>query len=125
MKYTKLLCKILPFFLLLISCNNAETDKNKKMIIGNWSGAEWLIDGKPSNHNIQSTAFSFDDKGKYSFDYAGTKEEGTYKIENDMLYTTASKKLEIMVKITKLTQDSLVFDMNNTGQAETMTLLRK
>ena len=125
MKRTNLLCKIIPFFLLLISCNNAETENNKKMIIGNWSVSEWLIEGKASDRVNTNPAFSFDDKGNYHFDYAANKEEGTYKIENDMLYTTAAKKLEIMVKIAKITKDSLVLDMNNNGQAEEMTLLRK
>ncbi|MEO7522829.1 MAG: lipocalin family protein [Ferruginibacter sp.] len=109
--------------LLLSSCE--DNTVNNKLIIGNWSGTEWLIDGQASDRNIQSTAFSFDENGKYSFDYAGTKEEGTYKIENDMLFTTAKDKLEIMVKITKLTQDSLVFDMNRGGQPESLTLIRK
>ena len=125
MKRTNLLYKIIPFILLLISCNNAETENNQKMIIGNWSVSEWLIEGKASNRVSTNPAFSFDDKGNYHFDYAATKEQGTYKIENDMLYTTAAKKLEIMVKITKLTKDSLVIDMNNNGQAEVLTMLRK
>ena len=120
-----LLLKFLACILVLSSCSNPESENNKKMILGNWSGAEWLIDGKPADRNVQATSFSFDDKGRYHFDYPGTKEQGTYKIENDLLYTTAEKKLEIMVKIKKLTRDSLVFDMNNNGQAEMLTLLRK
>ena len=42
-----------------------------------------------------------------------------------MLFTTALKQNEIMVKIMKLTKDSLVFDMNRGGQPETLTLLKK
>ncbi|MEO6671730.1 MAG: lipocalin family protein [Ferruginibacter sp.] len=118
------LLKVLPFFLLLCSCSSSNPEYNK-LIIGNWSGAEWLIDGKESNRDIQNTHFSFDEKGTYTFEYSGTKEEGSYKIENDMLFTTPAGKQEIMVKIQKLTMDSLLFDMNRAGQAELLTLRRK
>ncbi len=111
------------FLIVLSSCNNNTV--NNKLIIGNWSGAEWLINGQPSGRKIETTAFSFNDKGGYSFDYDGTKQEGTYKVENDMLFTTPKGETEIMVKITKLTKDSLVFDMNRGGQPETLTLLKK
>ena len=51
-------------------------------------------------------------------------ENGKYYITNNELYTTPDGGTKMMVKITKLTQDSLVFDMNRGGQAETLTLLR-
>ncbi|MFT3910558.1 MAG: lipocalin family protein [Ferruginibacter sp.] len=113
----------LVLLIVLSSCNNNTV--NNKLIVGNWSGAEWLINGQPSDRKVQTTAFSFDDKGGYSFDYDGTKQEGTYKVENDMLFTTPKGEAEIMVKITKLTKDSLVFDMNRGGQPETLTLIKK
>ncbi len=114
--------KVIPFLLLLLSCNNSE---NNKLIIGNWNGAEWLIDGKPSGRNVHRTYFTFNDKGDYTYEYSGTKESGKYKVENDMLFTTPSNQQEIMVKITKLTKDSLIFDMNRSGQSESLTLIRK
>ncbi len=112
---------ILLFTLFLFSC--ADT-KNNKMIIGHWAGANWLVDGKPSGLNAAATSFIFDDKGNYSFNYAGTEEKGSYKVENDMLFTRPSGQNEIMVKIAKITADSLVFEMNRGGTAEVLTLLR-
>ena len=106
----------------LISCTHSD---NEKLIAGNWQGAEWLVNGQPSERNVQQTAFKFDGKNQYSFDYGNTKETGTYKIENDMLFTTPKGQNEMMVKILKLTKDSLVFDMNRGGTPETLTLLRK
>ncbi len=99
--------------------------KNNKLIIGNWQGAEWLVNGQPSENNPLVTSFSFNDKGEYSFTYSGTVEKGSYKVENNMLFTTATGQQEIMVYIKNLTTDSLVFDMNRGGQAETLTLLKK
>jgi hypothetical protein len=113
---------IIPFLFFLVSCNNSE---NNKLIIGNWHATQWLVNGKPSNRNVESTHFTFNDKGQYTYEYAGTKETGTYKIENDMLFTTPANQQEMMVKITKLTPDSLIFDMNRSGQPEVLTLLRK
>lgn len=123
MKLSKINFIIITFFLLLFSsCGNTE---NNKLIIGNWSGTEWLVNNKPSGMDAAGTRFSFNDNGEYTFEYNETKEKGTYKVENDMLFTTATGQEEIMVRITRLTKDSLVFDMSRGGQPETLILLRK
>ena len=108
--------------LFLTSC--ADT-KNNKIIIGKWHATTWEANGKPLSRNVETTYFTFTEKGTYTFENAGTLEDGTYKVEIDNLFTTAKGKNEIMVKIVKATNDSLVFDMNNGGQAETITLLKK
>jgi hypothetical protein len=122
MKRSNTIIRLIPFLLLLISCNNSE---NKKLIIGSWSGTEWLVNGKPSNLNTKGTYFTFNDKGEYTYEYSGNKEKGTYIIDKDQLFTTPTGEQEMMVKIIKLTKDSLVFDMNRGGQPESLTLLRK
>ncbi|MBC7534635.1 MAG: lipocalin family protein [Ferruginibacter sp.] len=122
MKRSTRFLKMLPLLLCLFSCT---TSKNNKFIIGNWSGAEWLIDGMPSNLDATGTAFSFNANGEYSYLYSGNKQTGTYKVENDMLFTTPDGQQEMMVKILKLTKDSLIFDMNRGGRPESLTLLRK
>ena len=120
----KIISAFISLFLctILSSCSHSE---NEKLISGSWQGTEWLVNGQPSGRNVQQTAFSFDDKGQYSFDYGDAKETGTYKVENDMLFTTPQGQNEMMVKILKLTKDSLVFDMNRGGTRETLTLVRK
>ena len=95
------------------------------MIIGEWDATEWLVRGEPSESNASGSAFTFNDKGDYTFKHGGNIEKGTYKVENDMLFTTPDKQEEIMVKIEKLTKDSLVFGMNRGGQEEILTLIRK
>ncbi len=127
MKYTTMirsaiLVKMISFLVLFASCGNTE---NNKLIIGKWSGTAWLVDGKPSELNAAGTHFNFNDKGEYTFEYNDIKENGTYKVENDMLFTTASGQKEMMVKITRISKDSLVFDMSREGQPETLILLRK
>ena len=92
------------------------------MIIGNWKGVEWL--GSTQNLDGKKASFMFDDKGNYNFIYDSNKEQGTYKVENDMLFSKPTNQQEIMVKIVKLTKYSLVFNMNRNGQSETLTLTR-
>ncbi len=106
---------------LLYSCTE---NKNAALIIGKWQATQWLVKDK-ATHNAAATSFTFDDKANYTFDYDGTIEKGTYKIDNNALYTTAEKQQEIMVNITKLTTDSLIFEMNRGGQAETLILIKK
>ena len=123
MKQLNSVIKLIPFLFFLFSCNN-NSEKNK-LIVGNWSGTEWLVNGKPSELDGRNAHFTFNDKGEYTFEYLENKEKGTFKIENDMLFTTPLNQQEIMVRIIKLTKDSLVFDMNRGGQPETLTLIRK
>ena len=122
MKRLNPIIKLVPFLLLLLSCGNSE---NKKLIVGNWAGTEWLVGGKPSDLDVKNTYFTFNDKGEYTYEYSGNKEQGTYIIEKDMLFTTPKGEHEMMVKIVKLTKDSLIFDMNRGGQPESLTMLRK
>ncbi len=105
----------------VISCIQS---KNKDLLVGNWKGAEWLVDGNPSEYDVSKVAFSFAGDGGYNADFGGSKERGTYILRDDKLYTTPEGQLEIMVKIAKLTKDSLVFDMNRSGQSERLTLLK-
>jgi hypothetical protein len=114
---------IILFCILCIfsSCGNNE---NNKLIVGHWKGAEWLINGNPSNRNAAETQFTFDANGDYTFISPNVLEKGTYNVENEMLFTKPKDQQEIMVRITKLTKDSLIFDMNRGGQPETLLLLR-
>ncbi len=122
MNQFKYILSIFSLFLIVSSC--VET-KNHKLIIGNWYAVEWLINGNSSDENVKNTSFTFNDKGEYTFINSGYTEKGTYKIEKDMLFTKPMNQQEMMVRIAKLTSDSLVFDMNRGGQPETLILLKK
>ncbi|MEO6131850.1 MAG: lipocalin family protein [Saprospiraceae bacterium] len=100
--------------------------KNEKtnMIIGRWKGSEWLVEGSPSSHAPEQAIFTFSEDGTYSFEYAGDMEHGTYYVNNSQLFTTPDGGIKIMVKIPKLTRDTLIFDMNSGGQGEKLTLIR-
>ncbi|GAA4338054.1 lipocalin family protein [Flaviaesturariibacter amylovorans] len=109
--------------LLLASC---ETAQNANALVGTWSGAEWLVDGKQvPARNAAATSFTFAEDGNYTYTNEGVVEKGLWKIQDDKLYTTPAGQTEMMVKIARVTKDSLVFDMNRGGLPETLTLVRK
>jgi hypothetical protein len=117
----------MKYFILFIVCAFAACadTENNRLIVGSWNGSEWLVEGKTSGKNATGTSFNFDKDGNYTYNYAGTIEKGTYKVEKNNLFTKPEGELEMMVKITTLTNDSLVFDMSRGGRPETLILIRK
>lgn len=116
---------ILVSFVLIFIAFACSNNENKQLLVGEWNGAEWLVAGNPSDYDAKQVHFNFTSDGGYNSDFGGDKEKGTYILRDNKLYTTPEGQLEIMVQIHKLTKDSLVFDMNRSGQAETLTLIRK
>ena len=110
-------------FLSLSACTILVTDN--KMIFGKWTGIEWLIEDSPSNYDPASAAFTFMENGEYSYQYAGHVEIGKFTLANNELFTTPEGGIKMMVKVIKLTNDTLVFDMNRGGQPERLTLVKK
>jgi hypothetical protein len=98
--------------------------ENKALLVGDWKGAEWLVNGQPSEYDATKVIFHFGGDGGYTSDFGGDIEKGTYILRDDKLYTTPDEQLEIMVQISKLTKDSLIFDMNRSGQPEQLTLVK-
>ncbi len=109
--------------ILLISFCKKVNDKNPALL-GHWHGTEWLVEGKP-NTDADMVQFDFMDDGTYKAQLgSGYSEVGTWRTESDKLYTTATGKQEIMVKLVNTSTNSLTFDMNRSGRKETLTLAR-
>jgi hypothetical protein len=121
MKNSHVAVGIVLFSLLTFSCIHSE---NKALLVGAWNGTEWLANGVPGGTDAAQVKFRFQADGGYAANFGSYTEEGTYILREDKLYTRPKGQLEIMVRIAKLTQDSLVFEMNRGGQAETLTLIR-
>ncbi len=121
MKNIKYLFHFILGLILLTACNKLD----EKLIHGEWTGAEWLVEGQTADYDATSALFTFDEKGKYSFNYAGSGETGKYHVSGNELFTTPEGGIQMMVKIEKLTTDSLVMQMNRGGTAEKLTLVRK
>lgn len=119
MKYSPIL-----FAIILISFTSCFETKDKSLIIGQWTGVEWLSESGPSGYTPSDASFTFTDDGSYTFNYAGSIEKGDYFISNDQLFTTPEGGMKMMVKIVHLTPDTLIFDMNRGGAGERLTLVK-
>lgn len=122
MQKIKFIFFVIVSSLVFVSCVNSD---NKALLVGDWKGTEWLVNGNLSEYDASKVTFHFANDGGYTSDFGGDKEKGTYIIRDDKLFTTPDRQLEIMVLISKLTKDSLVFDMNRSGQSETLTLIKQ
>ncbi|HUR30840.1 MAG TPA: lipocalin family protein [Saprospiraceae bacterium] len=119
MKYPSLF-----FAISLVTLTSCFETKDKSLIIGHWTGIEWLSEGAPSPYTPSKASFTFMDDGNYTFDYAGSIEKGEYFISNDQLFTTPEGGIKMMVKIIELKPDTLIFDMNRGGAGERLTLVK-
>jgi hypothetical protein len=120
----KIISPIAMLFILLAFFSSCIESVNNKLIVGNWKAVYWTENGTPNVAKAENTSFVFDEKEHYIFTHKGTSKKGKYKVENNLLFTTEEGMQEIMVNITKLTADSLVFDMNNGGTPEKLTLIK-
>ncbi len=121
MKSIKTFSLLFTLFLFLIACDHA-IDKTK--LLGEWKGAQWLVEGQSANYDATSTFFAFKEDGTYTYRYTDMEEKGKYFVSRDELITTPDGGIKMMVKIEKLTTDSLVMNMNRGGTSETLTLIR-
>ena len=120
----KNILSLMALFILSVLFSSCVESVNNQLIIGHWKAVQWIENGIPNISKSENTEFSFDEKQQYTFSHNGIVKRGTYKVENNLLFTTEEGMQEIMVNIAKLNKDSLVFDMNNSGSAEQLTLLK-
>ena len=98
---------------------------DKTLLYGNWRGVEWVVEGQTGMMDATLASFSFQPEGSYTYTYNDVSETGAYTLQNNELFTTPQGGVKMMVKVLKLTSDSLVFSMNRGGQAETLTLIHQ
>jgi hypothetical protein len=98
---------------------------DEKLLPGEWRGAKWVVEGQTEEIDASTAIFSFEPDGTYKYSYNDAVEKGKYFMANNELFTTPEGGIKMMVKVQKLTRDSLIFNMNRGGQSETLTLIRK
>jgi Lipocalin-like domain len=104
---------------------NCKQEDNKPLLMGKWQGTSWLVNGKESGRDYKSVGFQFNSDDTYSASFGGQAEQGTFRLAADKLYTTGENKIEKMVKLSTLTADSIVMDMNRAGESEALILTKK
>ena len=99
-----------------------QQDLDSKLLLGNWQGAEWTVNGDAGQRDAASVKFTFNEDGTYSASYGSQTEKGTWYIAGDKLYTHAEGQQEKKVRLEELSATKVVFDMNRAGTAEKLTL---
>ena len=119
--------KVISLFALitLLSLFACQNDSKSPMLVGEWHGAAWTLNGQDAGRDFASVKFEFKADGTYATQFGNQKESGTYRMEGMELYTTGENKIEKMVSFSKIAKDSLVMDMNRQGDSEQLVLVRK
>ncbi len=112
---------LISLIILFASC---EENPNNDLIQGKWNGTSWVKNGNASKLNSGEVQFQFNEDHSYWASYGKDKESGDFRIAGDKLYTKAENQVEKMVKIARVTTDSLWFEMNRAGNPETLILVR-
>jgi hypothetical protein len=95
------------------------------LVVGQWTGTEWLIGSQPGGMDAAKVRFDFGADGQYAAEFGTQRQKGTWHTDSGKLYTQENGKQEIMVKILRLDATHLDFEMNRGGQQETLRLEKK
>lgn len=108
---------------LITACQSEKLDET--LLHGNWQGTEWKVQGEERVRDAVLVTFRFNVDKTYTGKFGAQTENGTYQLSGNKLYTTETDKAKKMVELSKLTQDSLVMQMNRVGTLETLILIKK
>ncbi|MBK9015029.1 MAG: hypothetical protein IPM82_13680 [Saprospiraceae bacterium] len=107
--------------LMLVGCS---VDKGyQQSIQGTWQGVSWMVEDQ-DNRDATTVKFHFDGEN-YDAVLGGREEKGSFRVQGVKLYTLAEGQQEIMVKIARLTTDTLEFEMNRGGVKENLILKKE
>ena len=111
-------------FLIMFFCA-CSAENNNQRIVGTWQGISWKVKGQQSGRNASDVTFEFKPDDSYSASFGTQKEEGTYRLAENKLYTTAKGQAQKMVQVTLLSTDTLIMDMNRVGTLEELILVKQ
>ena len=106
----------------LASCASLKDD----LLLGDWQATEIIEEGKALPVNVEEIKLSFKGEDFYLFNSTlNYKEAGSYFLDSKYLFTTDTvnhASTEKAVEVIKLTQDSLVLKMNDSGKERLLRL---
>ena len=119
---------IFVFVIILLTFTlSCEESIDEKLVLGNWTAAQFLENGAPKEVDLNSINFSFFENQTYTFQGLMNKEAGNFHLSRNLLYSTdtlSTDRIEKSVKIIKASSDSLFFEMNNGGTKQIIKLYK-
>jgi outer membrane biogenesis lipoprotein LolB len=91
-------------------------------IQGDWAAYRWTV-AQSEEREASQVSFRFEGD-RYQAAMGTQEEQGAFRVKGDKLYTQAEGQKEIMVKIARLSNDTLELEMNRGGTAEHLYLRR-
>lgn len=110
----------------IISCQNDQKVDKTALLIGQWQATALVEEQDTLGIDLQAVQLHFHPRQKYNFH--GTLKEieaGTYRIQKDLLFTKdtlINPPHEKVVKILKLTADSLQLEMQDKDKTRILDL---
>lgn len=112
------------FLLPLLFLTSCFVEHNKPDLIGSWNTVNWTVKQNGQKITGQKMAMTFNADERYEVDYGDQKEIGKWWVVGNNLYTREDGFAQKLVKITKLQNDTLQFEMNRSGRIEEVTLVK-
>lgn len=104
----------------LLSCGSS---LDASYLPGLWQTVDWKVvaTGQRIDNKMD---FAFTTSDRYAVDYGSQKEEGSFYLAGEYLHTKEDSALEKSVRVSKLTRDTMIFEMNRAGSIEVVTLVK-
>lgn len=110
--------------LLISSCGGI----TQEQLNGKWTAVQLTEEGDSLSVNLEEITLNFDAQNNYGFTSTlNYKEEGTYKLNKNLLSTVDQlngENKEKLVEITKLANDSLFIRMMEEGKERILVMTR-
>ncbi|MEM1216035.1 MAG: lipocalin family protein [Bacteroidota bacterium] len=113
---------LLPVFLLLFTA--CEGPYQSESLVGSWQSIAWR-NTTTGTERTTPVHFQFGADERYVATYGAQEEQGRYWIEQENLHTIEDGKAEKKVRIAKLQNDTLIFEMNRAGNLEELVLVKQ
>ena len=103
---------ILAFILFCFLAGGCKTDDKTSLLIGQWQGVSWKVNGKESDRSPEAVEFTFNKDKTYNTAYESEFEKGTFRLAGDKLYTTGENKIEKMFEPSIYSQSQMVWALH-------------
>ncbi len=118
---------VFTFALLSLLFSACEPPIDNTLLLGQWQAVA-MVEADKVNEDITDIRFNFSDADTYTYQGGPSYQEaGHYRIQGDLLYSTdtlAQQRVEKVVRIIKLTSDTLFLQMNKGGLDQEMRLVK-